>query len=216
MKNLVFVLVFIFSFGCASNITKAVLSGSTYKPYENVSATNSYATSNNKAINYSGASNEWPELSNYSSAFKNASDEWPDLSNYSSAFKDSYVDIHSNIPYTHKRNKNAIGVIIGNKSYSNKDVPNVDFALNDAQYMKKYLVQTLGYDEGNIIYIENATQTDFITIFGNEQNHKGKLYDWVKENQSDVFVYYVGHGAPNPENKNATLFLQMLTRQGSI
>ena len=112
------------------------------------------------------------------------------------------IDIRNNIPITRKKNKNAIGVIIGNHRYSNKDVPSVDFALNDANYMKKYLVNTLGYDEGNIIYIENATQTDFITVFGNEQSHKGKLYDWVKENKSDVFVYYAGHGAPNPENKN--------------
>ncbi len=203
MKNLFYAGLLLLLFcGCAVELTKAVLSGKSYKPYENVPASNSYATDNNKTGNYVGASEEWPNLSNYSSAFKDSSEEWPDLSNYSTAFKDSYVDIRNNIPITRKKNKNAIGVIIGNQRYLNRDVPSVDFALNDANYMKKYLVNTLGYDEGNIIYIENATQTDFITVFGNEKSYKGKLYDWVKENKSDVFVYYAGHGAPNPENKN--------------
>ncbi len=175
MKNIFILFCLTVFCGCAKSITKAVIYGNTYDPYPVISK----STINENKI----------ETNNYQSTLTKHK-EVP------------LTDIHQNIPLASEKNKHAIGVIIGNKDYSNQDVPNVDFALNDAQYMKKYLINTLGYDDNNIIYIENASQTDFITVFGNDNNYKGKLYDWIQEGKSDVFVYYVGHGAPNPENKN--------------
>ncbi|AZQ62939.1 caspase family protein [Flammeovirga pectinis] len=110
-------------------------------------------------------------------------------------------DVDINIPKSNKVNEDAVAVIIGNKAYRNPDVPEVKYAVHDAKIMKKYLIETFGFREGNIIYKENATQADFNAIFGIKGNAKGKLYNYVKPNKSDVFVFYSGHGAPNPESK---------------
>lgn len=96
-----------------------------------------------------------------------------------------------------------IAVVIGVKEYANSDVPNVDYAVRDAETMKKYLTRTLGFREENIIYIENANGSDFTRIFGTSDNPQGQLYDWVKPGESSVFVYYSGHGAPNPGSGQA-------------
>lgn len=111
------------------------------------------------------------------------------------------VDIEQDIPEASSSNPNAIAVIIGNTRYLRSDVPPVDFAVKDARLMKEYLVKMFGYREGNIIYLEDATQADFNSIFGTDANFKGKLFNYVKEGKSDVFIYYSGHGAPNPESK---------------
>ncbi|MBT7094413.1 MAG: hypothetical protein HN936_14290 [Bacteroidetes bacterium] len=111
------------------------------------------------------------------------------------------IDIESNIPSTRKTNKYAIAVIIGNRNYLNPDVPTVDFAIRDAALMKEYLISAFGYQEGNIIYLEDATQGAFFSTFGTD-SRSGKLHNYIKKNKSDVFVYYSGHGAPDPETKD--------------
>jgi len=111
----------------------------------------------------------------------------------------SKLDIAENIPRTSEKKVNAVAVIIGNRDYSK--APKVDFAINDAAIMKNYVEQTLGYQNENIIYIENAKQSDIVSIFGNEQNYKGRLFDYTRKGLSEVFIYYSGHGAPDPESK---------------
>ncbi|NME68528.1 DUF6175 family protein [Flammeovirga aprica] len=108
-------------------------------------------------------------------------------------------DVDQNIPAFGKVNEYAVAVVIGNRAYRNKDVPEVKFARNDAKIMKSYLKSGLGFKEENIIYVEDATQADFNAIFGIKGNPKGKLFNYVKPNVSDVYIYYSGHGAPNPE-----------------
>lgn len=107
-----------------------------------------------------------------------------------------------NLPAGAKENRYAIAVIIGNRNYSgnNRDVPDVDFAQNDAQAMFDYVTGSLGFREGNVIFLKDATQADLVSTFGSRDNPKGKLYDWVRPNQSDIFVYYSGHGAPSLTN----------------
>lgn len=111
----------------------------------------------------------------------------------------SKLDIAEDIPQSSEKKLNAVAVIIGNKDY--EKAPNVDFAINDAAIMKNYVKQALGYDETNIIYIENAKQSDLVSIFGNEQNYKGRLFDYARKGLSEVFIYYSGHGAPDTESK---------------
>ena len=100
------------------------------------------------------------------------------------------------------KNRHAIAVVIGNRDYKagGKGVPDVLYAANDARAIKQYLLDTLGYREGNIIYLEDASQSNLITTFGNAMNPKGQLYDWVRPGQSDVFIFYSGHGAPSLSN----------------
>jgi len=99
-------------------------------------------------------------------------------------------------------NRYAVAVIVGNRNYSNhnRDVPNVDYAHNDADQIYRYVIETLGYRDGNVILLKDATQADLVGTFGSAGNAQGKLYDWVRAGKSDVFVYYSGHGAPGISN----------------
>ncbi|MEM1135234.1 MAG: caspase family protein [Bacteroidota bacterium] len=113
----------------------------------------------------------------------------------------SLSDVDNEIPETGNINSDGIAVVIGNKDYINRDVPSVDYAFSDAQSIKKYLIKAFGFKEENILYYENATQGNFNSLFGTESNYKGRLYDLIIPNKSDVFVFYSGHGAPDLESK---------------
>lgn len=106
----------------------------------------------------------------------------------------SEAEVDRNLPTTNMNNPDAIAVVIGNANYQR--TKSVDFALNDARIMRKYLIEVLDFKDGNIIYKENAFKSDFEEVFGNQNNEKGILYNAVKPNRSDVFVFYAGHGAP--------------------
>ncbi|MBM4137492.1 MAG: hypothetical protein FJ241_11785, partial [Nitrospira sp.] len=100
-------------------------------------------------------------------------------------------------PITNMRNLDAVAVVIGISRYENRDIPNVDYARRDAETLKKYLVNTLGFKETNIkeFYDEQATNTKLTSYF------KTHLKNRVRPNISDVFVFYSGHGVP--ENNEA-------------
>lgn len=111
------------------------------------------------------------------------------------------ADIWKDIPLTNKKNNDAVAVIIGNRNYK-KTAP-VEYSINDAQIIKQYLIKVLGYREANIIYEENASYGSFLAFFGNNNDYKGKLYNYIKKGVSDVFIYYSGHGAPDLESGKA-------------
>ena len=113
------------------------------------------------------------------------------------------VDVGMHIPEGEKAGKDDVAVIIGNRNYAASGSPNVDFANRDAQVMKEYLIRTLGYDPENILYAEDATLSKFNELFGGERDYRGKLFRFVKEKSSSVFIYYVGHGAPDLETNEA-------------
>jgi hypothetical protein len=108
-------------------------------------------------------------------------------------------EVDKNIPQSKQQKPHAIAVVIGNRDY--KHTKNVDFALHDSRSIKNYLLSTLGYQEANILYYENTSLDEFNTLFGSKENPKGRLYDIVKAGESDVFIYYSGHGAPDVESK---------------
>jgi len=112
------------------------------------------------------------------------------------------VDVDVNIPVSNIEDPDAVAVIIANKHYEDPKVPDVEYADNDARVLKEYLIKTLGYKEENIIFQPNAKKSDFERIFGTEKDYKGKLYNYVKPQKSDVFIYYTGHGAPDIETKS--------------
>ncbi|MEI6702551.1 MAG: caspase family protein, partial [Deltaproteobacteria bacterium] len=114
------------------------------------------------------------------------------------------VDVDQNIPEGEKAGKYDVAVIIGNRNYSVGGTPNVDYANRDAQTMRDYLIRTMGYDSANLIYAEDAGLSKFYEIFGTDRDPKaGKLFKWVKPGQSRVFIYYVGHGAPDIDSGEA-------------
>ncbi len=103
------------------------------------------------------------------------------------------IDIERDIPAGRDERKDAVALVIANRRYRNPDVPDVDFAHRDGEFVKQYLVRTLGYREGNIFLYQDATLSNFRTALKKLQNAARK--------GSDVFVYYTGHGAPDPEEK---------------
>lgn len=109
--------------------------------------------------------------------------------------------IEIDLSYRKPKDKFAVAVVIGNKSYSENGVPQVKYAHNDAKMMKRYLVDLLGYHENNILYYEDATTAKFHEIFGTQSNYAGRLFNFVEPGKSKVFIYYSGHGAPDLKNK---------------
>lgn len=114
-------------------------------------------------------------------------------------------DVDENIPSGRKATIKDIAVVIGNKNYS-QGVPAVDFAHRDAEFVREYLIKTLGYDRENILFEQDATLSTMNKLFGTAENPRGKLRDYVEpDGSSNIFVYYVGHGAPDLESHEAYL-----------
>jgi len=98
-----------------------------------------------------------------------------------------------------KPRKNAYAIVIGIENYRQK-LPTADFATHDAQTMAEYLVKVFGYPEENVITLlnDNASNVDLAKYFEK----------WLPNNvepNGTVFVYYSGHGAPNPKTGDAYL-----------
>ena len=95
--------------------------------------------------------------------------------------------------------KNAYAIVIGIEQYR-QQLPAADFAAHDAQTVADYLIKVLGYPEENVVTLLNdhAAKSDF------EKYFEKWLPNHVEKNGT-VFVYYSGHGAPNPKNKDAYL-----------
>ena len=91
-----------------------------------------------------------------------------------------------------------IAVIIGNGNYGRYGggMPDVVPAYADAAGMKRFATAALGVREGNVISVRDATQADLVSIFGSDSNPRGRLFNWVRPQKSNVFVFYSGHGAP--------------------
>jgi len=103
-----------------------------------------------------------------------------------------------------KKHHDGIAVIIGNRNYKGR-IHEVDFAHNDADAMKRFVLERLGYRDGNVIDLRDASQAQMLAVFGNAQTHEGKLFNWVKSGKSDVVVFYSGHGVPGVRDRRAYL-----------
>lgn len=114
---------------------------------------------------------------------------------------DLSVDVEQNIPRAKKSNKNALAIIFGIEDYRN--VSDVNFAFRDATIMKEYFSKTIGIPEENIYFRANdeVTLGEFRKIFSD----KGWLDKRVIENETDIYFYYAGHGAPAIKEEKAFL-----------
>ncbi len=100
--------------------------------------------------------------------------------------------------YHARENPKDFAVVIGVEKYFN-DLPEAQFAERDAQAVKDHLI-ALGYPERNIKFLTGQRATKS----GIESN----LETWLARNvgkDSTVFVYYSGHGAPDPVSGEAYL-----------
>lgn len=98
-----------------------------------------------------------------------------------------------------KPNPNAYAVVIGIEQYR-QQLPKADFAAHDAKVMSSYLTKVMGYDEENV------------AVLLNDRAGKADLEKYVEhwlakrvEPGASVFIYFSGHGAPNPKTGEAYL-----------
>jgi len=90
---------------------------------------------------------------------------------------------------------NDFAVIIGIETY--QSLPASEYSMSDAGLMKDYL-KALGFQERNIEFITNEKATKSSI----EKSIEAWLPNRVKKD-SRVFVYYSGHGAPDPTKGEA-------------
>ena len=114
---------------------------------------------------------------------------------------DLSIDVEQNIPVTKKSNNKALAVIFGIENYRN--ISNVNFAYRDASFIKEYFSKTIGIPEEQIYFRANdeVTLGEFNKIF----SKNGWLDKRVIEEETDIFVYYAGHGAPAIKEEKAFL-----------
>lgn len=102
--------------------------------------------------------------------------------------------------YRNTENANNFALVVGVEKYSN-NLPEAQFAERDAQTVKDHLV-ALGFPPRQVKLLNGNQAT--------KANFEAYLEEWlprnVKEN-SRVFVYYSGHGAPDPNSNQAYLVL---------
>ena len=102
-------------------------------------------------------------------------------------------------------NQDAIAVIIGNQEYKN-EAWNVPFARKDAEAVRAFVRDRLGFRSDRIFLLKDATGTELKTWFGWPTEHpRGRLHDSVRPGRSDVLVFYSGHGVPDIDSKEGYL-----------
>ena len=104
-------------------------------------------------------------------------------------------DIHNIPDFKAVPRQNDIAVIIGIENY--QGVPKSDYSKSDAGLVKDYL-KALGFQERNIEFITD----DRATFSGITKTIEAWLPNRVKKD-SRIFVYYSGHGAPEPKTGDA-------------
>lgn len=109
------------------------------------------------------------------------------------------ADIDLNIPAGVKTsNTNTFAVVIANENY--RRVSKVDYAHNDGDIMKRYLVETLGIPEKQVHYVRDATLNDM----------RGEI-EWLREigeafkGDASFILYYAGHGIPDESTSDGYL-----------
>ena len=101
-------------------------------------------------------------------------------------------------PKTKMNNPNALAVVIGIENY--QYVPDATYAYNDAEVFREYLSDTLGFKKQKIKIATNsrATQAELNKLLGTN----GWLSRNVVKGQSDIVVYFSGHGIANQKDKS--------------
>ena len=94
--------------------------------------------------------------------------------------------------------KDAVALVIGIGKYREEAIPPVKYAARDAEVMAKYLENLGGVPKANIQVLtdEKASKSDI----------QAYLEDWLPRRvneDSTVFLYYSGHGAPDPQGREA-------------
>ena len=91
--------------------------------------------------------------------------------------------------------RDAVAIIIGIQDY--KRVPKAEFANDDARVFYDYAVRGLGVRPENIKMLIDAEAEDVEII----RAFENWLPVHVNKNQTDVYVFFSGHGLPSPDGR---------------
>jgi WD40 repeat protein len=114
-------------------------------------------------------------------------------------------DVDENIPENADIKKNVYALIIGNEDYKssqpdlNSEI-NVDFAVNDAEIFKEYVVKTLGVPVKQVKLLLNATlgqMNQGIAWISNLSK--------IEAGKAELIIYFAGHGLPDDASKEPYL-----------
>ncbi len=111
------------------------------------------------------------------------------------------TDVDKNLPRTSHNGDNTLAIIIGIEQY--RYAPKVDFAQHDVQVFYEYAKSVFNIPEKNIYYRTNdgATAGEFRKIFSDD----GWLARRIVDGETEIIIYYAGHGAPDAKSKKAYL-----------
>ncbi len=110
------------------------------------------------------------------------------------------VDVDQPLKRSAKPDRDAVALVIGIERYGTQ-VPAVSFAQRDAQAVQRYMRDVLGVEEENILTLLNEGATKA----GMQVAVERKLKNLITPGKSNVYVFYAGHGAPDPSTKSAYL-----------
>ncbi len=105
------------------------------------------------------------------------------------------------VPLTKSKRKDAIAIVIGVEQYEN--IPSAPYAKRDAEIMTRYFKDVFGIDRVFTYTDKDVSGFFFISIFDPQT---GRLQRMVNKGETEVFVYYSGHGMPEKDGKDVFLF----------
>jgi hypothetical protein len=107
----------------------------------------------------------------------------------------------ANVAPSQTKRPNSVGVVIGVANY--RDLPPAPYADNDAKIMKNYFEKVLGVEQ--VIEFTNDKVAGFFfdDIFNPDV---GELRKAIVKDETEVFVFYSGHGVPDKDGRNVFLF----------
>jgi len=105
------------------------------------------------------------------------------------------------VPISKTKRKNAVAVVIGVEEYNN--LAPARYAARDADVMTRYFKDVLGIKDVITHINKEVSGFFFEQIF---DVNIGQLAKMVEKGETDVFVYYSGHGVPEKDGKEVYLF----------
>jgi hypothetical protein len=102
---------------------------------------------------------------------------------------------------------NAVAIIIGIQDY--RRVPKAEFANNDARMFYDYAIRGLGVRPENIKILldQDADDVGILNAFNSWLPLK------IRKDQSDVYIFYSGHGMPSDDGSNLYILPHGVDRQ---
>ncbi len=99
----------------------------------------------------------------------------------------------------------GVAVIIGNRHYE-KGVAEAEYAYRDALAMRHYVVDILGYNPDDVIFLRDAAKAELDALFGPPDVDGGSLRKTLGEGRrGHLVLYYSGRGARGPDDGQAYL-----------